>query len=204
MRPSLALLLLLLALAPTAAQDDSSVSSLSNSSEPLLGADADEHGCVGSSGHTWCETLGACVREWEGTGCPDPCEDGEALYRDLGSGECVALTRCNETEAETLAPTATVRNSSNLTLRACVQVVSDRTLAVTCRPRVRRLPGLGRALDAIRHGLARACHRLPLLRHRRHLRRLLHAGARGHHRGVGALRGRRRRDLHGGKHLSVI
>ena len=33
--------------------------------EPILGGDADEHGCIGSAGYTWCEPLGKCVRLWE-------------------------------------------------------------------------------------------------------------------------------------------
>ena len=110
MRTGFAPLLLLLALAPSAAQDESETE-LAPQAEPLLGADADEHGCVGSSGHTWCETLGACIKERESP-CPEPCEGEsqaeEALYRNLTSGDCVPVSRCNETQVETLAPTATV------------------------------------------------------------------------------------------------
>jgi hypothetical protein len=31
----------------------------------MVGADRDEHGCIGSAGYLWCEREGACVRPWE-------------------------------------------------------------------------------------------------------------------------------------------
>ena len=34
----------------------------------LVGGDADEHGCIGSAGYSWCDPLNRCVRQWE-----DPC-----------------------------------------------------------------------------------------------------------------------------------
>jgi len=34
-----------------------------------LGSDTDEHGCIGSAGYVWCESLHECVRPWE-TDCP--------------------------------------------------------------------------------------------------------------------------------------
>jgi len=33
------------------------------------GSDMDGHGCVGSAGYTWCDSIDSCVREWE-TPCP--------------------------------------------------------------------------------------------------------------------------------------
>jgi hypothetical protein len=33
--------------------------------QPLVGADRDAHGCIGSAGYTWSETLQQCVRPWE-------------------------------------------------------------------------------------------------------------------------------------------
>jgi len=33
--------------------------------KPLLGGDADEHGCIGSAGYTWCEEKQKCLRTWE-------------------------------------------------------------------------------------------------------------------------------------------
>jgi hypothetical protein len=38
----------------------------SAASQPkMVGADRDEHGCIGSAGYLWCEREGACVRPWE-------------------------------------------------------------------------------------------------------------------------------------------
>tara|TARA_B110001469_G_C9550011_1_gene272912 strand:- start:216 stop:416 length:201 start_codon:yes stop_codon:yes gene_type:complete len=31
----------------------------------MPGSDVDEHGCIGSTGFTWCEYNESCVREWE-------------------------------------------------------------------------------------------------------------------------------------------
>lgn len=31
----------------------------------LVGADRDEHGCIGSAGYTWCAREASCVRSWE-------------------------------------------------------------------------------------------------------------------------------------------
>ena len=36
-------------------------------STPLVGNDADAHGCVASAGYTYCEPLGKCIRSWEST-----------------------------------------------------------------------------------------------------------------------------------------
>jgi len=38
--------------------------------EQLVGADRDEHGCIGSAGYTWCESKQKCLRIWE-EDCPD-------------------------------------------------------------------------------------------------------------------------------------
>jgi hypothetical protein len=32
---------------------------------PLVGADRDEHGCIGSAGYSWDASLQRCVRPWE-------------------------------------------------------------------------------------------------------------------------------------------
>ncbi|MFA5828855.1 MAG: hypothetical protein WC841_05880 [Candidatus Shapirobacteria bacterium] len=32
---------------------------------PIVGGDADEHGCIGSAGYSWCEDKGKCIRIWE-------------------------------------------------------------------------------------------------------------------------------------------
>lgn len=31
----------------------------------MVGADRDEHGCIGSAGYLWCDREAACVRPWE-------------------------------------------------------------------------------------------------------------------------------------------
>lgn len=33
--------------------------------EQIVGDDADEHGCIGSAGYSWCETKNKCLRIWE-------------------------------------------------------------------------------------------------------------------------------------------
>lgn len=40
--------------------------------EELIGGDKDEHGCVATTGYTWCEAKQKCLREWE-----EPCEEEE-------------------------------------------------------------------------------------------------------------------------------
>lgn len=32
---------------------------------PMVGADRDEHGCIGSAGYSWCEARQKCTRPWE-------------------------------------------------------------------------------------------------------------------------------------------
>ena len=32
---------------------------------PLVGADRDSHGCIGSAGYSWCEAKAICIRVWE-------------------------------------------------------------------------------------------------------------------------------------------
>ena len=35
------------------------------SAPPIVGADRDAHGCIGSAGYAWCECTQACERPWE-------------------------------------------------------------------------------------------------------------------------------------------
>ena len=44
--------------------------------EQLVGADRDEHGCIGSAGYTWCEPKQKCLRQWE-----EPCESEEEYQK---------------------------------------------------------------------------------------------------------------------------
>jgi hypothetical protein len=55
---TIALLMILSACAPT---------------EPIVGGDADEHGCIGSAGYQWCPSTGECQRMWEEF-CPEYAE----------------------------------------------------------------------------------------------------------------------------------
>ncbi|MBU6390477.1 MliC family protein [Patescibacteria group bacterium] len=32
---------------------------------PIVGADRDVHGCIGSAGYSWCDAKQSCVRPWE-------------------------------------------------------------------------------------------------------------------------------------------
>lgn len=36
-----------------------------NFDDSILGEDADEHGCIGSAGYSWCEPKNKCLRIWE-------------------------------------------------------------------------------------------------------------------------------------------
>lgn len=33
--------------------------------QPVVGADRDAHGCIGSAGYSWCESTQQCERPWE-------------------------------------------------------------------------------------------------------------------------------------------
>jgi len=44
------------------------------SSEPIVGGDKDEHGCIGSAGYQWCSTTQKCQRFWE-----EPCPSEEEI-----------------------------------------------------------------------------------------------------------------------------
>jgi len=68
----------------------------SPSTEPLVGNDADEHGCIGSAGYVWCEVLQKCLRPWE-----EPCYveiSDEQMIKDAliakhdWSGENIKIT----------------------------------------------------------------------------------------------------------------
>jgi hypothetical protein len=41
------------------------VQTVTPTSTPLVGADRDEHGCIGSAGYSWCEPKNKCLRVWE-------------------------------------------------------------------------------------------------------------------------------------------
>ncbi len=45
--------------------DDKEVFTYQDSTANLVGADKDEHGCIGSAGYQWCSNLKQCIRPWE-------------------------------------------------------------------------------------------------------------------------------------------
>ncbi len=51
----------------------------------MVGADADEHGCIGSAGYRWCAKTGKCERPWELAG-REKFENSEAAFRQYCSG----------------------------------------------------------------------------------------------------------------------
>ena len=48
-------------------QNNGNTNDTNNASDTnqLVGGDADEHGCIGSAGYTWCEEKQKCLRTWE-------------------------------------------------------------------------------------------------------------------------------------------
>ncbi len=46
---------------------------VSGNGQQMVGGDADEHGCIGSAGYSWCEPKAKCLRLWE-----ENCEDSAA------------------------------------------------------------------------------------------------------------------------------
>ncbi|MFA4855374.1 MAG: DUF333 domain-containing protein [archaeon] len=87
--------------------------------QPLVGNDADEHGCIGSAGYTWCEAKQKCLRSWEencvaentgnvggNTELPNPasvyCEEqgGSLRIEDTEAGQVGICTLAGGTECE--------------------------------------------------------------------------------------------------------
>lgn len=64
------------------ASQDSDVTS--EDSEPMVGGDRDEHGCIGSAGFVWCESRQKCYRSWEEE-CPSSRkeDDNDAASDDV-------------------------------------------------------------------------------------------------------------------------
>ncbi len=52
-----------------------------NSADKPIGGETDEHGCLGSAGYTWCDSLQKCLRTWE-----EPCPGMVTNFK-----ECAAL-----------------------------------------------------------------------------------------------------------------
>ncbi len=52
-----------------------------NDADKPIGGETDEHGCLGSAGYTWCDSLQKCLRTWE-----EPCPGMVTNFK-----ECAAL-----------------------------------------------------------------------------------------------------------------
>ncbi len=48
------------------------------STEPLIGGQKDEHGCLGPAGYSWCPSKNKCLRTWE-----EACTLDQAVYNYL-------------------------------------------------------------------------------------------------------------------------
>ena len=65
----------------------------------IVGNDSDEHGCIGSAGYVWCESLGECIRPWE-TECPEETpmvgndSDEHGCKGSAGYSWCETLQEC--------------------------------------------------------------------------------------------------------------
>lgn len=53
-----------------------------------LGADRDEHGCIGSAGYQWCQVKQKCLRTWE-----EPCETVEVTPSADESGILISTIK---------------------------------------------------------------------------------------------------------------
>jgi len=76
----------------------------------LVGADKDEHGCIGSAGYSWCEEKQKCLRSWEET-----CE----------------ATTTTPTTPTTTTPTTTTPTTTTPTTPTAPETIPD-TTAQTC------------------------------------------------------------------------
>jgi len=70
--------------------------SQSESDEPLIGGDKDEHGCMLMAGYSWCETSQKCIRPWE-EGCQ---EDINQLFSQIKSETGINFSGSEETELQ--------------------------------------------------------------------------------------------------------
>ena len=64
---------------------------------PIVGGDADEHGCIGSAGYTWCEEKQKCLRTWE-----EPCTSD--TNEPSGNGEVSGGTQIDINDIDVEEP----------------------------------------------------------------------------------------------------
>ncbi len=62
--------------------------------EPVLGADRDVHGCIGSAGYSWCEEKNKCLRIWEEECSPSVKKDEDSFVVPPSVKPCV-VTGCS-------------------------------------------------------------------------------------------------------------
>lgn len=75
------------------------ISGCAKQSEPIIGGDKDEHGCLIAAGYSWCEAKQKCLRTWE-----EPCETGNTGLPNPASVYCEeqgGTLKMVETEAGT-------------------------------------------------------------------------------------------------------
>ncbi|MFQ2572295.1 hypothetical protein ACK3Z8_13785 [Aeromonas caviae] len=65
--------------------------------EPLVGADRDEHGCIGSAGYQWSALAGQCVRLFEQGIRLNPTDAGQ-------TGSAFVLFNADQSQAELTLP----------------------------------------------------------------------------------------------------
>lgn len=64
---------------------------------PIVGNDADEHGCIGSAGYSWCEAKAKCIRVWEedcNAVMPGSDRDEHSCIPSAGYSWCEAKQKC--------------------------------------------------------------------------------------------------------------
>ncbi len=99
--------------------------------EVPVGADTDAHGCKGSAGYSWCESLSECVKPWE-----TPCV---SLIKKVAQGFCGGenidkVYVCGDTirvVSSLIGGGTTVYDAAGKELATC-PVVSPTSMSPTC------------------------------------------------------------------------
>lgn len=98
----------------------------------MVGNDTDEHGCKGSAGYVWCESLQKCIRPWE-TECPKTIED---VAQEFCGGENVAsVAICGEhirVMSSLTGGGTTLYNKTGGEIATCPVVAPD-AMSETCK-----------------------------------------------------------------------
>jgi len=86
-------------------------SPLNNNGEGIVGADADEHGCIASAGYLWCAAKQKCLRPFEEF-CP---EAARIIVEEIESASGVKLIGPTETSFNWLVGEATAQADAKIT-----------------------------------------------------------------------------------------